>query len=71
MIGKVLEPGDLVEMLQTIPAREVVQLAELSTRGPLLLLRQICANHSSRTVNRFGKTNLAQVSHEIGSVVSS
>jgi hypothetical protein len=63
--GDVLQPGYLVQILHTIPARKIVQCPERATADPVLLIRQVGGDSLVKAGHRFCETQLMQIPHHI------
>jgi hypothetical protein len=63
--GDVLQPGHLVQILHTIPARKIIQCPERATADPVPLVGQVGSDPLVKSRYRLGEAQRMQIPHHI------
>ena len=66
VLGKVGEPGHLVEILHAIPARKMIQPTERTTAHFGSLVGEIDSRPMVKPLHHLGQAQLVEIAHHIG-----
>lgn len=64
--GKGAKPGHLVQVLDAVPARKMIELREFPPPDPFPLVREIGLDPLPKPLARLREADLFEISHEVG-----
>ena len=65
VLGHVLKPGHLAQIVHAVPARKMIQFTKLPSADPVTLVGQVDGYSLAKPFTRLRETYFVKISHDI------